>query len=52
MSHFDEMTVLLHLDGQLDAEQERDFSGHFPPAKHAAICCRCCKRKTSGCNRL
>ena len=29
MSHFDEMTVLLHLDGQLDAEQEREFSEHF-----------------------
>ncbi len=29
MSHFDEMTVLLHLDGQLDAEQERDFSDHL-----------------------
>ncbi|HWF37084.1 MAG TPA: hypothetical protein VG322_01100 [Candidatus Acidoferrales bacterium] len=29
MSHFDEMTVLLHLDGQLDAEQERDFPNHL-----------------------
>lgn len=29
MSHFDEMSVLLYLDGQMDAEEERELSDHL-----------------------
>jgi cytoskeletal protein CcmA (bactofilin family) len=29
MSHFDEMTVLLYLDGQMGAEEEREISDHL-----------------------
>ena len=35
MNHFDEMTVLLYLEGQLDAERAREVK------EHAASCPSC-----------
>ena len=52
MNHFDEMTGLLYLEGQLDADQARQVSTHVARAPSAASCSTPWRRKASGCGKL